>query len=108
VHVAGGYILADGRKAPYSSEGPARRGPRAGPDFAMLCDESWSLRGVRAGGNRSGAVFRLTGTSAAAPQLARQIADVAGGSAFPPPVDVPSNTDVAEIHKRGGGNIEPP
>jgi hypothetical protein len=74
----------------------------------MLCDESWSLTGVRAGGNRSGAVFRLTGTSAAAPQLARQVADVAGGLSFPPPVDVPSSTDVVEIHKRGGGNIEPP
>jgi hypothetical protein len=108
VHVAGGYVLTDGRKTPYSSEGPARRGPRAGPDFAMLCDESWSLTGVRAGGNRSGAVFRLTGTSAAAPQLARQVADVAGGLPFPPPVDVPSNTDIVEIHKRGGGNIEPP
>ena len=32
---------------------------------------SYALGGIRAGGNRSGAVFRLTGTSAAAPQLAR-------------------------------------
>ena len=27
VHVAGGYILANGRKSPYSSAGPARSGP---------------------------------------------------------------------------------
>ncbi len=27
VHMAGGYILANGRKSPYSSAGPARNGP---------------------------------------------------------------------------------
>src|SRR4029079_18088890 len=78
VHVAGGYILANGRKSPYSSAGPARRGPltlRVGPDFALPCDESYALQGIRAGGNRSGSVFRLIGTSAAAPQLARHVAD---------------------------------
>ena len=28
----------------------------------MPCDESFALGGIRAGGNRSGGVFRLTGT----------------------------------------------
>ena len=33
VHVAGGYILSNGRKSSYSSTGPARGGPRVGPDL---------------------------------------------------------------------------
>jgi hypothetical protein len=47
-------------------------------------------------------VFRLIGTSAAAPQLARHIAD--------PPIPPPTNATVGaeEIAKRGSGNIEPP
>jgi hypothetical protein len=108
VHVAGGDILANGRKSPYSSAGPARHGPRIGPDFALLTDESYALEGIRAGATRSGGVFRLTGTSAAAPQLARQTVKLARGLPFPQPTDVPSANDIVEIEKRGGGNIEPP
>jgi hypothetical protein len=102
VHVAGGYILSNGRKSSYSSAGPARSGPRAGPDFVLPCDESYALGGIRAGGNRSGAVFRLTGTSVAAPQLARYVA----GPPIPPAHDVP--TSPPEIGKRGGGDVDPP
>ncbi|MXQ14640.1 hypothetical protein [Microvirga makkahensis] len=105
VHVAGGYIIANGRKSSYSSAGPARSGPlalRLGPDNVLPCDESHALLGIRAGGNRSGGVFRLIGTSAAAPQLARHIAD----PPIPPAVDPPTQPE--EIAKRGGGNIEPP
>ena len=104
VHVAGGYILTNGRKSPYSSGGPARSGPfiqRLGPDYALPCDESYALAGIRAGGNRSGSVFRLIGTSAAAPQLARHVAD----PPIPPATNLP--TLPSEIGKRGGGNIEP-
>jgi hypothetical protein len=105
VHVAGGYILANGRKPPYSSAGPARGGPllqRQGPDYALPGDESYALRGIRAGGNRSGGVFRLIGTSAASPQLARHIAD--------PPIPPATNVTMSaeEFAKRGDGNIEPP
>jgi hypothetical protein len=105
VHVAGGYIIADRCKSPYSSAGPARSGPRplrVGPDLALPGDESYALGGIRAGGNRSGSVFRLTGTSAAAPQLARQLAK----KSLPGPTDVP--TGLPDIRKRGGGNLEPP
>jgi hypothetical protein len=105
VHVAGGYILANGRKSPYSSAGPARIGPlglREGPDCVLPCDESYALRGIRARGNRSGSVFRLIGTSAAAPQLARHIAD--------PPIPEPSMEPASpeDYAKRGDGNVEPP
>ncbi len=109
VHVAGGFIISNRRKSRYSSAGPARPGPlprRYGPDFLLPCDESYALRGIRAGGNRSGAVFRLTGTSAAAPQLARHIAKPP--SQFPQATDAPSPGDYPDIEKRGGGNLEPP
>ena len=105
VHVASGYILANGRKSPYSSAGPARSGPlphRSGPDYALPCDEFYALQGIRAGGNRSGSVFRLTGTSTAAPQLARHLSD----PPLPPATSIPADPD--EIAKRGSGNIEPP
>jgi len=107
VHVAGGYVLADGRKSPYSSAGPARSGPlahRVGPDYLLPCDESYALQGIRAGGTRSGSVFRLIGTSAAAPQLARWVAD----ASLPPPTNVPSPGDTVEIEKRGAGDLAPP
>ena len=105
VHVAGGYVILDGRKAPYSSAGPARAGSlplRRGPDYVLPSDESYALQGIRAGGTRSGSVFRLIGTSAAAPQLARLVAE----PALPAPTSVPIPPD--EIFKRGGGNLDPP
>jgi hypothetical protein len=109
VRVAGGYLLSDGRKSPYSSAGPARvPSHRTGPDYVLPCDESYALEGIRAGGTRSGAVFRLIGTSCAAPQLARQVAKLVSGLPFPAPTIVPSANDTVEIEKRGGGNIEPP
>jgi hypothetical protein len=106
VHVAGGFMLANQRKSPYSSAGPARDGPlpppRVGPDFVLPCDESYALAGIRGGGNRSGAAFRLTGTSAAAPQLARYVIS----SMVPNAHDVPTVPE--EKHKRGKGNIDAP
>ncbi len=104
LHVAGGYMIAKGRPSPYASAGPARPGPlawRAGPDFLLPCDSSDALRGVPAGGSRSGGVVRLVGTSAAAPQLARHLAD----PPLPPATDVP--TTPAGIARRGGGNLKP-
>ncbi|XSC45303.1 hypothetical protein ACF1BQ_003760 [Bradyrhizobium sp. RDT10] len=103
VHVAGGYIVANQRKSTYSSAGPARPdSPRLGPDYLLPCDESYALQGIRAGGNRSGSVFRLIGTSTAAPQLARHVAD----PPIPPAHDIPGT--LIEEYKRGGGNIDPP
>jgi hypothetical protein len=107
VHVAGGYVILDGRKSPYSSAGPARSGPlahRVGPDYVMPCDESYALQGILAGGTRSGSVFRLIGTSAAAPQLARWAVD----ATLPPPTNVPAPGDTVEIEKRGGGDLASP
>jgi hypothetical protein len=108
VHVAGGYIILDGHKSTYSSAGPARNGPltrRLGPDYLLPCDESYALQGILAGGTRSGSVFRLIGTSTAAPQLARW---VVGPSPLPYPTHIPSPGHTVEIEKRGGGDLAPP
>jgi hypothetical protein len=99
LHVAGGYVLLDRRKAPYSSAGPARKGARAGPDYVLPCDESDALNGMPGGGNRSGVVFRMVGTSIAAPQMARQFAK----STYPQILF--SSSDPAKL---GGGGLEPP
>ncbi|MGC9959813.1 hypothetical protein, partial [Roseiarcus sp.] len=74
---------------------------RKGPDDVLVCDESCALQGLLAGGNRSGAVFRLIGTSTAAPQLARWFAD--GGP--PAATDVPTTDE--GIEQRGAGNVAP-
>ena len=106
IYVAGGYRLANEGKSSYSSAGPARGDPnlrRLGPDYLMLCDESYALEGIPGGGNRSGVVFRLIGTSAAAPQMARWI--VRGH--LPNPTNPPMG-DLKDQEKRGGGNLEPP
>ena len=103
VHVAGGYIIANGRKSTYSSAGPARPASlRVGPDYVLPCDEFVRSQGIRAGGTRSGSVFRLIGTSAAAPQLARHVAD----PPIPPARHAPGT--LMEKYKRGGGNLDPP
>jgi len=69
-YVAAGYVWKTGEPAPYSSSGPSR-GPRTGPDYAMVTDLSEARPGVRGAGIRTGTKFRLVGTSTAAPQLGR-------------------------------------
>jgi Subtilase family len=57
----------------YSSAGPGRgRFPRD-PDVSAPTDYSWLLKGLPAGGGRGRAVFWMTGTSTAAPQVARAL-----------------------------------
>lgn len=87
VKVAGGYRLIDKWWSHYSSSGPLRERAasvarnadsgtlRTGPDYALPTDETYTLLGIRGAGNRSGGVFRLVGTSTAAPQLARLLAN---------------------------------
>ena len=109
VHVAGGFNLLNGRKSQYASAGPARSGPlpqRMGPDFSLPCDEAFALEGIRAGGTRSGVVFRLIGTSTAAPQLARHITRFVVGNPLPTPSNVPSTLPGQQ--QLGRGDLEPP
>ncbi|MGL4576418.1 MAG: S8 family serine peptidase [Burkholderiaceae bacterium] len=62
--------------APYSSSGPGRAGAVPGPDVIAPSEESVALHGLRAAANRSGATFRMNGTSVAAPIVARRIANL--------------------------------
>ena len=57
-----------------------------------MSDESQALPGVRAGGSLSGCVVRLVGTSVAAPQEARRIAN-GKATASPPPHSVDPDLD---------------
>lgn len=88
--VVGGYRLADKMPVPYSSSGPSR-GPRMQPDDACASDLSLAVPGLRAAGVRGGTVFRLVGTSSAAPQLGRILANgpTAPHRDPPPPPSLP-------------------
>ena len=60
-----------------TSEGPAANPQRAmpSPNWLMPTDDSLSCRGVLAAGTRSGVRVAMSGTSVAAPQAARYLAD---------------------------------
>lgn len=81
--VAAGYRYSDKKHVLYSSAGPTR-GPAVGPDCAAVTDVSRSLPGLLAAGTRGASVVRLIGTSTAAPQLARWVAN-----GKPPPGPTP-------------------
>lgn len=81
--VASGYRLSDASAAAYASQGPCA--PRDGPDLSYPTDESALLPGIMGGAVRSGTVARLIGTSTAAPQLARELAEFGGPIAEPLP-----------------------
>lgn len=103
VHVVAGRVLNTqfpngARKQyhpPYSSAGPDRSGAVQAPEGSCVTDESVVLRGIRAAGTRSGSHVRLIGTSTAAPQLARLLANGAALAHAPvspapwPSTDVP-------------------
>ena len=77
---AGGQRVAGERWAAYSPQAPDPDGSRPQrpgvvkvPDGAAPSDENPALPGLLGAGSRSGGATRLAGTSAAAPQLARQL-----------------------------------
>lgn len=81
VIVAGAWNRATDKMSSYSASGPSltRLGavspPRRGPDAAAVADDSLVRPGILGAGSRSGSLVRLSGTSVAAPQVARLIAD---------------------------------
>lgn len=70
--VVGGYQLRDHKAALYSA---AAEPGMAAPDGLAVTDRSRVLGGVLGAGNRSGSALALNGTSVAAPQVARWLAD---------------------------------
>ena len=78
VLVAGALVLATRKPSDYSSLGPPRGGPRAKralptPNVLAAADTSRQLPGVRAAAVQGGDTVRMSGTSVAAPTLARQL-----------------------------------
>lgn len=78
VLVAGALVVASRKPAGYSSLGPPRGGPRAQralptPNVLAAADTSRQLPGVRAAAVQAGDTVRMSGTSVAAPTLARQL-----------------------------------
>ncbi|WP_415920093.1 S8 family serine peptidase [Tateyamaria sp. SN6-1] len=79
--VVAAYTERSAEMSLYSAAGPlaARTLPpppdRDGPDVTAKGDDSYALRGVISAGSRSGSWARLSGTSVAAPRVARAAAD---------------------------------
>lgn len=74
VIVVGAAEATDGRPpAEYSSRGPTRLRP--GPDCSAFAEDGDAHRGILAAGTLSGSIVAMSGTSVAAPQVARKIAD---------------------------------
>jgi hypothetical protein len=74
----GGVRETDLEIAQYSPHGfyslqPKRPGTATPVPYYATSEESHSLRGVRGAGTRSGSTVRLSGTSTAAPQIARDL-----------------------------------
>ena len=101
--VVGGYFEKEMVSANYSAGGPVTPSPgspnahRDGPDAVAVSDQSRVHRGVLAAGSRSGTVVAMSGTSVAAPQVTRLIADRLAKRKS-------GNRDaVKELVERGGG-----
>ncbi len=113
VVVVAGYEGGSERAATYSSAGPMRSpGTTPGPGDVLISemsDESPARPGMLGAGTRSGAVFRLSGTSVAAPQAARKLALI--GAVLPavipqpPPPPHLSPQEAAEWPVRLGGRL---
>lgn len=101
--VVGGYVQSAMRVAAYSANGP-RRGGQAGdpthyPNHYAPSDRSHWLRGIAVPGFFSGTHSAISGTSAAAPQVARTLAE-GGVMAEIPPDAVGNSSPQAAKHLR--------
>ena len=88
VLVAGALVVATGKPAGYSALGPPRGGARLAnglptPNVLAAADQSRQLPGVRAAAVRGGDTARMSGTSVAAPTLARQLFNLLADSTKP-------------------------
>jgi hypothetical protein len=70
--VIGAYRRSDGAAAPYSAAGFTNR---QGADAMLSGDDTPIYKGIRAAGTRSGSSVVVEGTSVAAPQMTRWIAE---------------------------------
>lgn len=81
--VAGGFRIGDGRAAPYSSRPGAPRRPWQVPLVYAACEEDAETPSIAAAAVRSNDVYRMNGTSVAAPALARRLFNQLAGAREP-------------------------
>jgi hypothetical protein len=80
--VIGGYRRSDYKASRYSGAGPVIDPPsiggpwRDGPDATAVSDDTPALYGILAAGTRTGSVCAMNGSSVAAPQITRLIAEL--------------------------------
>ncbi|MEM6618628.1 MAG: hypothetical protein AAF631_04925, partial [Pseudomonadota bacterium] len=72
IYAVGAALSDTGFAAPYSAVGAPWVAPE--PGTSAIGDSSWTLRGVLASGTLSGTAAVISGTSVAAPQIARELA----------------------------------
>jgi len=75
--VIGGLTQSNGLMSDYSATGPTpdKHHPQPQPDASARSDDSPAFPGVLSAGSRSGSMVRLSGTSVAAPRVARYLAN---------------------------------
>ncbi|MEM5345006.1 S8 family serine peptidase [Paraburkholderia azotifigens] len=103
--VVGAYRRTDGTAAAYSSTGPSlRKNVRDGPDATAISEDSPACAGVLGASTRSGSLVAMSGTSAAAPQVARVLActQVIGQAPVIQPHGMPPFSARAWVKQRAG------
>jgi hypothetical protein len=113
--VLGGYLGKEMRLAKYSAAGrkpppmqPPDLPPRW-PDAVAVSEDSQVHTGVLAAGSHSGSVIAMGGTSVAAPQVARRVADdlAGGGNGDRPWVQGLAAALPPQYERSGAGTIPP-
>lgn len=87
----------------YTSSGPTSSRPA--PDFGAVADDSRALLGVFAAGTQSGSMIAMNGTSIAAPQVTRALADA--GADVPTLMTALGVTSTAPADRRLGRAVVP-
>lgn len=85
------------RRAAYSGAGTPRGGTKTGLDCLAVSEESAWLPGIVCIGTRSGVITRMNGTSVAAPQAARVIANAGRLKIKVSPTNDPPKKDFTDV-----------
>ncbi|WP_424933243.1 S8 family serine peptidase [Amaricoccus macauensis] len=109
--VAGGNIAQTGEVAPYSAGGPVGTAgepvfARRKPDVLMRSDDSRVHLGILAAGSHSGSTVSLSGTSVAAPQLTRWVADLLARDGATPAADLRKRMEEAATEPPNSAGCE--
>ncbi len=105
--VVGGFVEGSRKPAAYASAGGRERGAGgARVHLSAPTEASPALGGMRAAGARSGASMRLSGTSTAAPQVARALAVAVLNGAGPGAVGDLLRDRLSSVNAKGSAGID--